>query len=317
MEIRTLRYFVAVAQELNITRAAEKLNISQPPLSMQIKNLEEELNTILFIRGKRHLTLTTEGSLLYRRALQILELADRTKTEFEELHSGLSGTLFLGIIEGRAPYLASRWIAGFRDEFPLVRFSLWNGGSDDVIDRLNKGLVDLALIASPYDTEHLNGYYVGSEPWVAIISKDHPLSRIEGSEIPLSALVDEPLIVPSRKSRLEAIRRWFSEIGAEPECLCETSNYIDAIALSEQNVGISIFPQTTYTPNKLVVSKVITGPMKKIDYYLVIHREDHPRELTKAFLDYVHDFQQADLIHSDRFRVRESEYHIPDGVEEL
>ena len=317
MELRTLRYFVAVAQELNITRAAEKLNMSQPPLSNQIKSLEEELGAALFVRGKRRLTLTPEGSLLYRRALQILELADKTKTEFETLGEGLSGTLTLGLIEGRAPYLAARWIAGFHEEFPLVRFSLWNGSSDDVIDRLMKGLVDLALIAAPYDSERLTGLYVGSEPWVAILSREHPLAQTEGAEIPLSALVGQPLVVPSRRSRLEGIRRWFAEIGAEPDCLCETSNYIDAIALSEQNAGISIFPQTTYTPNPLAVSRVIVEPMKKIDYYLARRRDDRPAELTQEFLDYVRDFLEGDLIHSERFRVRGTEYTIPEGVDVL
>lgn len=317
MELRTLRYFVVTAQELNITRAAEKLNMSQPPLSNQIKGLEEELGVRLFVRGKRRLQMTDEGRLLYRRALQILELADKTKSEFEELGDNLSGTLYLGTIEGRAPYLAARWIAGFRDEYPLVRYSLWNGSSDDVIDRLYKGLADIALIAAPYDTEHLSGLYVGSEPWIAIIPKDHPLARTEEREIPLRALAGQPLIIPSRRSRIEAIRRWFGEIGEEPRSLCETANYLDAVALSEQNVGISIFPQTTYTPNALVVTKVITEPMKKIDYYLVRRRDEKPTELSQAFIDYVADFVEGDLIHSPRFRVKGEEFVLPEGVGDL
>lgn len=317
MELRVLRYFVVTAQELNITRAAEKLSMSQPPLSTQIKALEEELGAQLFIRGKRRLTLTDEGRLLYRRAVQILELADRTRTDFEQMRSGLSGTVCLGIVEGRAPYLAARWIAGFHDEFPLVRYSLWNGSSDDVIDRLHKGLADLAVIAAPYDSEQLDGIYVGAEPWVAIIPREHPLAQAEGAEIPLSALAGQNLIVPSRRSRIEAINQWFAEIGVEPQSLCETSNYVDAVALSEQNVGISIFPQTTYTPNSLVVPKVITGPMKKIEYVLVWRRGEKPTELTREFIQYVSDFLEGDLIHSPRFRVRETEYEMPDGVENL
>ena len=89
------------------------------------------------------------------------------------------------------------------------------------------------------------------------------------------------------------------------------------MALSEQNAGISIFPQTTYTPNPLVVSKVITEPMKKIEYVLVWRRNERPTELAQAFIDYVEDFQQEDLIHSERFRVRGTEYVLPDGVGEL
>ena len=117
MDLRSLRYFVTVAEELNITRAAEKLMISQPPLSNQIKQLEEELNVQLFIRGKRHLKLTDAGAMLYRRAVQLLELADKTRQEMASLE-GLSGTINIGLVEGRAPFLLSRWIAGFRGEFP-------------------------------------------------------------------------------------------------------------------------------------------------------------------------------------------------------
>ncbi len=317
MELRTLRYFVVTAQELNITRAAEKLNMSQPPLSNQIKSLEEELGTRLFIRGKRHLQLTSEGNLLYRRAQQILELVEKTKTEFSVLGEGLSGTLYLSTVEGRAPFLAARWIAGFREEYPMVRYSLWNGSSDEVIDRLQKGIADLALIAAPYDTEHLSGIFVGGEPWVALIPREHPLAKTEGAEIPLSALADEPLIVPSRRSRKEAIGRWFGEIGCEPNILCEMSSYMDAVALAEQNVGIGIFPQTTYTPNALVTSRVITAPARKVEYVLVWRRDENLTELVREFIQYVQDFIDGDLIHSPRFRVKGTEYRIPEGVENL
>ena len=317
MELRTLRYFITVAQELNITRAAEKLNMSQPPLSNQIRGLEEELGVRLFIRGKRRLTLTDEGSLLLRRAVQLLDLADKTRQELATMKDGVSGTICLGMVEGRAPYLSARWIAGFREEFPLVRYSLWNGSSDDVLDRLHKGLADLAVIAAPYDTEHLEGFSVGREPWVAVISRNHPLARQPGDQLPLSALVGQPLIVPSRKSRIEAIRDWFGEIGAEPDILCEMSNYVDAVALAEQNVGVSIFPQTTYTPNGLVVSKVITQPARQAEYVLVWSKEQRPSGLVQAFIDYVQDFLEEDKIHSRRFRVREEEHVLPQETEYL
>ena len=317
MELRTLRYFITVAQELNITRAAEKLNMSQPPLSNQIRGLEEELGVRLFIRGKRRLTLTDEGSLLLRRAVQLLDLADKTRQELATMKDGVSGTICLGMVEGRAPYLSARWIAGFREEFPLVRYSLWNGSSDDVLDRLHKGLADLAVIAAPYDTEHLEGFSVGREPWVAVISRNHPLAQQPGDQLPLSALVGQPLIVPSRKSRIEAIRDWFGEIGAEPDILCEMSNYVDAVALAEQNVGVSIFPQTTYTPNDLVVSKVITQPARQAEYVLVWSKEQRPSGLVQAFIDYVQDFLEEDKIHSRRFRVREEEHVLPQETEYL
>ena len=263
MDLRSLKYFVVVAQELNITRAAEKLNMSQPPLSNQIKALEEELGVTLFIRGKRHLQLTEAGSLLLRRANQVLELTDKTRQELREMQDGLSGTISIGMVEGRAPYLAAGWIAGFRQAHPAVSYSLWNGSSDDVADRLDKGLSDLGIVASPYNTEQLRGLVVGQEPWAAILPRDHPLARDPSPQLPLASLVGVPLIVPSLRSRMEAIRRWFAQIGKEPLFLCDTSNYLDAVALTEQGAGVSIFPQTTLTPNQLVVSKVLVDPPRR------------------------------------------------------
>lgn len=289
MELRTLHYFTVVAQELNITRAAEKLNMSQPPLSNQIKALEEELGVQLFIRGKRHLELTEEGGLLLRRAVQIQELADKTRQEIASLREGMTGVIYLSMVEGRAPFLAARWIAGFREEFPLVRYNLWNGSSDDVLDRLHKGLADLAVIAAPYDTEHLEGFSVGREPWIAMLHPDHPLAQTAGDTIPLSSLAEEPLIVPSRKSRMDAIRRWFGEVGAEPHILCEMSNYMDAAALTSQGVGISIFPQTVDVSNGLVVSKVVIQPSRQVEYILVWNRGQPPSGLTWEFIHFVQE----------------------------
>lgn len=318
MDFRVLQYFVTVAQELNFTRAAEKLQMSQPPLSNQIRALEEELGVQLFIRGKRRLTLTDAGTLLFQRSVQMLELAEKTRRDISCLGQELSGTICIGIVEGRAPYLAARWIAGFREEYPLVRYELWNGSSDDVLERLRRGLVDLAVIASPYDLEHLDGFVVGREPWVAMISREHPLAALPGTELPLASLVGQPLIVPRRRSRVEAIYQWFAGIGAEPDILCEMSNYMDAVALAEQNVGISIFPQTTYTPNAHVVSKLITQPVKQAEYVLVWERNQHLKTaLVREFVDYVRDFIQTDLIHTPRFQVRETEFLLPEDCQSL
>ena len=317
MDLRSLKYFTVVAQELNITRAAEKLNMSQPPLSNQLKALEEELGVTLLIRGKRHLQLTEAGNLLLRRANQILELADKTRQELTDLKDGLSGTISIGIVEGRAPFLVSRWISGFREEFPRIQYSLWNGSSDDVLDRLYRGLVDIAVIAAPYDTEHLEGFQVGREPWVAIIPAGHPLAKAEGKQVSLSSLAGEPLIVPSRKSRVDAIRKWFREIGEEPNIICEMSNYLDAVALSERGVGISIFPQTTYTPNALLVTKVITDSERQVEYVLVHSKQLLPSPLINEFLNFVHDSIEEDSRKPLHVLFPEYEYIPPENTKYL
>ena len=317
MDFRTLQYFTAVAGELNFTRAAEKLKITQPPLSNAIQALEKDLGAELFIRGKRQLQLTEAGALLLHRANQMLALAEKTRSDLSHLESGLTGTVSLGMVEGRAPYIAARWFAGFREEFPLVRYQMWNGSSDDVLEHLARGLSDLAVIAAPFDSEHFESITVGREPWIAIIPKDHPLDIPGEHTVPLSALADYPLIVPRRSSRIEAIRRWFAEIDREPDFLCEMSNYIDAVALTEQNFGIAIFPQTTYTPNPHVVTRMIVGPAKFVEYDLVWPRGGRLAPHIQEFVNYVQDFMEEDRIHQEKFKVKGDEFVIPESATAL
>ncbi len=310
MDLRALHYFVVVAEELNITRAAERLNMSQPPLSSQIKGLEEELGVQLFVRGKRRLTITEAGALLFRRARQILELSEQTQHELQSLH-GLSGELHISLVEGRAPYLMARWIAGFRMEFPQVTVHLWNGGGDEVMERLTRGLADLALVAAPYNAELLDGFAVAREPWVAILSRQHPLAQEEGDYLPLRRLVGEPLFIPSRPSRGEAVRAWFKELGEEPCIAGDLSNYIDAVALAEQNAGICIFPMTSFTENKLLVKKVITESARQVEYALVWSRSAYRSEITQEFINYVLDCREEELRGTQPYRMPERELELP------
>lgn len=289
MELRSLYYFTVVAEELNITKAAERLNMTQPPLSSQLKQLEQELGVTLLDRSRHGMELTPEGQLLLERARQIIELTEKSKAEIENMGKGMNGNIAIAMVEGRAPFFLARWIAGYAEEFPNVTFTLWNGSGDDVIARLRQGLADVAVVAAPYDTENLHAVEIGSEPWVALISKYNPLSEKYGDEIPLKALVGERLIVPSRPSRVDAIRRWFAEINEKPNIACELSSYIDAIALTELDAGVSIFPQTTLTPNPLIVSKIITDSSKYVKYALVWNKNRLLGEPTKEFINYVKD----------------------------
>ncbi len=312
MDLRTLKYFTVVAEELNITHAAE--NMSQPPLSNQMKALEEELGVKLFIRGKRQLQLTDAGRLLLLRATQILDMTDKAQHEVMSLEGGMSGTINLGIVEGRAPFLIARWISGFKEEFPKVKYSMWNGSSDDVLDRLRQGLVDLAVIAAPYDTEHLEGITVGRGPWVAIMSRTNELAQIPGDEIPLQSLAGKPLIVPSRPSRIDAIRAWFAEADAEPNIICTLSNYLDAVAMSELDIGITIFPRTTYTPNDLLVTKIITEPARQIEYVLVRMKNREPSELMTEFINFVRDTEDTTADDPGFSEILKNEYVPPEDT---
>ncbi|MBO6004435.1 MAG: LysR family transcriptional regulator [Verrucomicrobia bacterium] len=316
MDLRALHYFVIVAEERNITRAAERLNMSQPPLSAQLKGLEDELGVQLFIRGKRHLTITDAGTHLYRRARQILELANQTQQELRSLE-GLSGNLNISLVEGRAPYFLARWIAGFRSEFPQVAVHLWNGSGDEVMERLHRGLADLAMVAAPYNAEQLDGIPVGREPWVAMMSIDHPLAKEGGRFLPLKKLAGQPLYVPSRRSRLDSIRAWFGELGQEPNIAGDLSSYIDAVALAEQNAGICIFPMTTYNESDLVVKRIITESARQIEYALVWKRNERLTEIEQEFINFVQDCLEEERRGTQSYRMPESEYLPPEDTKYL
>lgn len=314
MDFKSLEYFVVVARELNISRAARLLNISQPPLSSRIRHLEEELDTTLFERGKTGLTLTPSGAVLYKRARQILELERHTREELMNYEIALSGDLRIGTVEGRAPYLLARYIAGFKDEFPLVTYTVRAGGSDEILDQLDHHQIDIAVIAAPFDQERYDGLSLGKQPWVALIPRQHPLASRPGLTVSLEDLSSEPLIVPERHSRVRAIEQWFGEKQLTPAIFLRTSNYINAVALTEQNAGISIFPQSTYTPNPHIVIKLISDPPKIAEYFLVWPKNDTLAELAGAFRDYVDDFLTQGLTNSDRFRTKEEEFAIPEDA---
>ena len=205
MDLRSLRYFVTVAEELNITRAAEKLHMSQPPLSAQIKSLEEELDTLLFIRGKRRLGLTESGQLLYRRAKEILSLAEKTQSEVHSMGEGMRGTISIGLVEGMAPDIAAEWFAGFIGTYPNIRFRILDGSTDDLLEKMRTGLISLAVITSPCDHSLLHSFHVGAERIAALINKTHPLALKEGDEIDVKDLEGENLIVPSRRAFIDTI----------------------------------------------------------------------------------------------------------------
>ncbi len=287
MELRTLTYFVTVAEELNITKAAGILRISQPPLSAQIKNLEEELGTELFIRGKRHLQLTDAGQLLYQRAKDILNLSKKASAEITALSQGMTGTVTIGLVEGMAPDIAAEWFVGFLAEHPGVRFRILDGNSDDLIEKMRGGLIGLAVITAPYDQLLLNSFQVGQEKMVALMNRTHPLAESKKERLEIADLIDEPLIVPSRKAHIEDIKRWFRSAGTSPNIVCEMDNYLDAAALAGRGIGISIFPQTAYIMNDSLISREIAGPDKKVEY-LFVWRKGHPLPtVEERFIDYV------------------------------
>ena len=288
MELRTLKYFIVVAEELNITKAANILNMSQPPLSYQIKNLEDELGSKLFIRGKRHLKLTEVGKLLYIRAKEIINLTKKVGEEIVSMTRGIQGTISLGLVEGVSNNTGSTWIPNFIKKYPNVKFRLLDSNTDDLIERIENGDISLAVITAPYDQVLLNGFMVGTDNIVAFINKDHPLAKKESEYISLQELKNESLIVPTRKSTVDAIFKWFRNEKLTPNIMFEVDNYLDAFALVNKNVGISLFPEAHQNiDNSLVVKKIKGKDDYSLDYYFVWKKGRPLPLLEEKFIDFI------------------------------
>ena len=209
MELRHIRYFIAVAENMSISRAAQELLIAQPPLSRQIRDLEDELGADLFERSPQGLRITPEGNAFLQYARQIMDLAERSRAHVFEMAKGMQGTIDIASVEGHAPRLIAQWIAGFRKDRPGVEYSIWNGSTDDVIYRVTQGLADLGVITAPFNADGMFSVPVFREPWTAMIPASDPLAKLPGDTISVSALRDRDLIIPSRESRFQEILNWF------------------------------------------------------------------------------------------------------------
>ena len=289
MELRHIRYFLAVAEEMNYSRAAEKLCIAQPPLSRQIMDLEEELGVKLFNRNKHSLTLTDEGALFKQYAIQVLELVDHSTSEIKELKHGLQGMLNLGTVEGNAPRLLAEWISGFHEENPHVQYTLWNGNSDDVANRVMHGLCDLAIIMEPHNGVGLNSIPIYNEKWVAIIPKNHPILENKRKKITMEQIADYELIIPSRESRLAEIGGWFKDTNKTPKVSCRVAHVLSAYELTRQGLGISIFPAST---SNIVNSDEVTimefeDPAPTVSYILVWNKNKTLSHTAEMFIEYI------------------------------
>ena len=208
MELRVLRYFLMVAREQNITRAATMLNITQPTLSRQLMQLEDELGVPLFERGKGKIHLTSEGMLLRRRAEELLELADKTENEFKCEKTQISGEIFIGSGETDSFHHLAEIMSGFSKEYPQVTYNLFSGNADDIKEKINSGLIDVALLMEPVSIETYDFIRVpDKQNWGVLIPKSDPLA--EKDYVRAQDLKDHPLIISKRDSVRNEIDNWF------------------------------------------------------------------------------------------------------------
>ena len=195
MEIRVLKYFLAVAREQSFSKAAEVLFLSQPTLSRQLKDLEDELGKQLFIRGSRKITLTEEGMILRKRAEEIMELIDKTEQEVKLTDDEeITGTIYIGAGETHAISLIARTADKLNGQFPNIRYNFYSADGVDVSERLDKGLIDFGVLFEPMDISRYDSIPIPiHDTWGLLMRRDAPLAEKETIE--QRDLWDIPLIV--------------------------------------------------------------------------------------------------------------------------
>ncbi|MDE6833258.1 MAG: LysR family transcriptional regulator, partial [Ruminococcus sp.] len=180
MELRVLRYFLTVVSEESITRASEVLHITQPTLSRQLSQLEDDLGVKLFERGSRKITLTNEGILLRRRAEEILQLVNKTEKEMSEQEKIVDGEISVGCGELASVQVLAEIIKSFHEKYPLVRYDIHTANADHIRERLDKGLTDIGLLLEPVDIDRYEFIRLNvKENWVVLMRPDAPLAEKE------------------------------------------------------------------------------------------------------------------------------------------
>ncbi|MCC8023793.1 MAG: LysR family transcriptional regulator [Clostridium sp.] len=235
MELRVLKYFLTTINENNITRAAEVLHITQPTLSRQLMDLEEELGTTLFVRGKRSLSLTDDGMVFKQRAEEIIELSEKASREFLNRES-ISGVIALGATEAVGSRTLAKLMRQFGEKYPAVQFDLYNEMADNVKDRIDKGLVDIGFVLEPVDTAKYEFMRIPQkETWGILLPSGHPFAERE--TIQVEEVVDYPLILPKRENVRSEILNW---LGKDESHLKVVANYTllsNVVLLVEEGMG--------------------------------------------------------------------------------
>lgn len=239
MELRVLRYFLAVAREENITKAAALLHVTQPTLSRQLMQLEDELGVQLFRRSQYRVILTEDGMLLRRRAQEIVELADKDERELQHHETELTGEVAIGCGESVAMTFLSEHIRAFRALHPQVQFRIYSAIADDLKERIEKGLLDMGLLTELVDI----GRYAflrtpQKDRWGVLLPKDHPLAQQPA--VTPDDLLGIPLLLSGRETIRSELASWFGDAYEKIEIAATFNLVLNAANMVKNGIGAAL-----------------------------------------------------------------------------
>lgn len=287
MEIRVLRYFLAVVREENITKAAELLHITQPTLSRQIAQMEEEMGIKVFDRSTRKIVLTNEGRLLRRRAEEILELVDKTERELSEQEDMVEGTVSIGCGDLAAVQLLPELIRSFHERYPAVTFDLHTATADYTKERMDRGITDIGLLLEPIDKEKYDFIRLkDSEQWVVVMAPDSPLAQLD--EISPQSLRGLPLILPHRTNIQNELARWFGDDFDESQVLITSNLPSNSAIMVQAGLAYAIIVKGSISlgdPGKIVYRPL--SPNLTASCVIAWKRKQPFSPATEKFIDHV------------------------------
>jgi DNA-binding transcriptional LysR family regulator len=289
MDIRDMKNFYAIVEEGNISNAAKRLNIAQPPLSKQMKQLEDDLGVQLFERGSRRIRLTEAGQLLRERVEQILGLVDGTVKEITELNSGLVGTLSIGTVTTSGATLLPNLLHQFHNVYPHVTFQLWEGDGSRILELLNNRVIEIGIIRAPFDSEIYESITLPDEPLVIAMRRDGYLCGDDPVKVPLIELANQPLIVPLRWKAMFV--EWCEKVGFKPNIVCISDGILLNIIWTKLGIGMALVPKSTegLISDSELIYKTIVEPAVSTQTVIVWARNHKLSASSKHFLELLKD----------------------------
>lgn len=237
MDIRQLRYFITVVEEKTVTAAARRLNMTQPPLTAQLHQLEDELGCRLFRREGRRLALTEAGQHFYRRATEILGRCDMLSQEMADYREGTVGTLRIGVISSVQGTLFTAWMKGFQQRYPEVRLAIYNKNTYQLLESLHNREIDLAIIRTPFSAVGLDSMYLRREQILAVGDRSF-FGGGEAASISVPELAAMPLIIYRRWQKVIAAS--FEAAGCVPQLYCVNDDAGMTLLLTQQRMGVGL-----------------------------------------------------------------------------
>lgn len=284
MDIKQLQYFLTICEEGQITAAAKRLHMAQPPLSYQLKMLEEELGVELLKRGRHHIQLTDAGELLKEKAEHILRLCDATKKEVQDASHGVHHQLSIGIVPSSHHAFLESGIQLFHQEYPNVDFSLKEGNTFQVLEMLEKGLIDLGIVRTPFPQSKVHACTFWKEGMAAVTRKDEQILKKEA--VTLRDLKELPLIYYERYASL--LNELFLEEGFLPHIFCMNQDARTTLLWAKAGLGVAIVPKSAISlidAQDLSIHDIIDQRLQT-EIVMITLRDHYITDITEKFISY-------------------------------